>query len=92
MGHQEIELTLEEFKLLFELRGIPQRNSHFMYVHGEERIAVAAGLVKRGLLEESEGLEKGDRTFRLNKPGREALKTEWLERGAPNYKDIFGDK
>lgn len=74
---------------MMDLRAIPQRNSHYHTVHGDN-VAVAVGLVEQGLVVECDTRNFGERHFRLNKLGREALLAEWISRGQPKRNELDG--
>jgi hypothetical protein len=83
-------MTDAQFKVAFKLRSIPQRNAHFMCLHGDD-VAIGLELVAAGWAVESSGFTPDEKTFRLNKPGRERLVVEWVKRGRPTRKEISGD-
>lgn len=74
-------MTDEEFLVAMELRSIPQRNNNVMILHGD-KANVADRLVGAGLAV-CGGDYEGNRAFRLNKKGRDALLDEWCSRGRP---------
>lgn len=81
----------EQFKVLFELRAIPFRKSNYLILRGEQA-KTADELVARGLVVFSKGgLSPHELTYRLNKEGLDVLTAEWVLRGQPTRKELFGD-